>query len=124
MFRKPALAALLLAAAAAPALAGEASVSRPATAASLHDGRLDMVAYYTEAEAGAYEVVATFADRTGGQPMRIVMALTDGDAVRFAMPGHKDALYGFARDGETLKVSVETGTITSADLAQPLRTDL
>ncbi|MCB1354712.1 MAG: hypothetical protein KDK03_18435 [Rhodobacteraceae bacterium] len=123
MFRKPALAALLLAAA-TPALAGEASVSHPAAAASLHDGRLDMVAYYTEADAGAYEVVATFADRTGGQPMRVVMALADGDAVRFSMPGHKDALYGFARDGETLKISVETDEITSADLAQPRQTDL
>jgi hypothetical protein len=101
-------AALFAAALALPAAADEMTVDRPIQAASLHDGPLDMVAYYLP-KAGGLEVTATFISREdGAQPMRVVMLLADGDDVAFAMPGHLDALYRFARSGPALSVSVRT----------------
>jgi hypothetical protein len=92
---------------AVPALGEETVVRRPIEAASLHEGPLDMVAYYVPVAGGALEVTATFVARaTQAQPMRIVMALGDGDDLAFAMPGHLHALYRFARAGEALTVSV------------------
>ena len=59
-------AALLAAGAAAllalPALADTMTMRAPIEAASLHDGPLDMVAYYVPAEGGTLEVTATFAE--------------------------------------------------------------
>jgi hypothetical protein len=100
-------AALLASAALAlPALADEMTVDRPIAAASLHDGPLDMVAYYMPAE-NDLKVTATFVGREdGARPMRAVMLLADGDDVSFAMPGHLDALYRFVRNGPALAVSV------------------
>lgn len=97
--------------------AEEALMRRPIEAASLHEGPLDMVAYWREDEAGALVVTATFAERDApeAQPMRIVMALGEGDAVAFAMPGFPEALYRFRRTGETVAVSVG---------AAPLRRDM
>jgi hypothetical protein len=106
MIRSFTLSAAVLAAA-LPAFAGEARVTRPIEAVSLHEGALDMVAYYTELESGAFEVVATFADETGADPKRVTLALEDGDSVRFALPGHASSLYGFARADDALSVSVE-----------------
>ena len=99
------VAAILLA---GPALAEQTTVHRAIEAASLHEGPLDMVAYYVPAAGGALEVVATFAPREApaARPMRIVMALGDGDDVAFAMPGYPEALYRFARAGEAVTVSV------------------
>ena len=100
-----AVAATLLA---GPALAEQMTVTRAIEAASLHEGPLDMVAYYVPRPGGALEVTATFASRghASTEPMRIVMALGDGDDVAFAMPGYPDSLYRFARSGEALTVSV------------------
>jgi hypothetical protein len=99
------VAAVLLA---GPGLAEEATVTRAVEAASLHEGPLDMVAYYAETPGGALEVTATFAprDAAAAAPMRIVMALGDGDDVAFAMPGFPRALYRFSRSGEAVTVSV------------------
>ena len=94
---------------AGPGLAGEMTMSRAVEAASLHEGSLDMVAYYVPAPGGALEVTATFAPLDGqvaADPMRIVMALVDGDDVAFAMPGHPDSLYRFVRTGDAVTVSV------------------
>jgi hypothetical protein len=100
--------ALLAAALALPAAADEMAVDRPIQAASLHDGPLDMVAYYLP-KAGGLEVTATFISRAeGALPMRVVMLLADGDEVAFAMPGHLEALYRFARSGPAVSVSVRT----------------
>lgn len=107
----------LLATAALPAFAEETSVAAPIEAASLHEGPLDMVAYYARTETGAYEVTATFADRELEKQMRVVMALEDGDAVQFSMPLYPEARYGFARDGEALTVSAERLDVQSASLA-------
>jgi hypothetical protein len=71
-----------------------------------------MVAYYVPVAGGALEVTATFAvhepqpDTDTVPPMRIVMALDDGDDVAFAMPGYPQALYRFARSGEAVTASV------------------
>ena len=75
-----ALAAASLAALTLPATAEEVATSRPLAAASLHEGPLDMVAYFIEGEGDVYEVTATFAPRAApyAEPMRVVMALRDG----------------------------------------------
>lgn len=113
MIRTALLATVFAASAALPALAEDVTVDRAISAASLHEGPLDMVAYYTGAENDALEVVATFAAGNGDAPARAVMALNDGDAVRFALPGYPQALYGFARTGDAVTVSVNdvTGAI-------------
>jgi hypothetical protein len=100
-------AAALLAALAGPALAEEITVRRAIEAASLHEGPLDMVAYYQPAPDGALAVTATFVARDkGAEPMRVVMGLGDGDDVGFAMPGYPQALYRFVRSGDAVTVSV------------------
>lgn len=104
------IAAVLFSTWTAAAQAEEVTVSRALAAASLHEGALDMVAYWTEATDGALEVTATFRDRaTNDEPMRIVMPMQDGDALSFAMPGYDRSLYSFARSGEEIRISVETG---------------
>lgn len=103
---------------AAPALAEEVSVQAPGVAASLHEGPLDMVAYYGPAPEAGMEVIATFAPKTGrgAHAMRIAMALGEGDRVSFAMPGFPATRYVFARTGETL--SVESTTLVELALAE------
>jgi hypothetical protein len=102
-----AAAAALLAALAGPVLAEETTVRRAIEAASLHEGPLDMVAYYQPAPAGALAVTATFLAREPeAEPMRVVMGLGDGDDVAFAIPGYPQALYRFARFGDAVTVSV------------------
>lgn len=88
--------------------AEEAVMRRAIEAGSLHEGPLDMVAYWQADAAGALVVTATFAERDApeAQPMRVVMALGEGDAVAFAMPGFPEALYRFSRTGEIVAVSV------------------
>ena len=99
---------LALAVLAGPGRAEEMTVTRAIEAASLHEGPLDMVAYYRPVDGGSLEVTATFAphDPSAFEPMRIVMALGDGDDVAFAMPGYIEALYRFRRDGTAVTVSV------------------
>ena len=93
---------------AAQASAEEAVMSRPIQAASLHEGPLDMVSYWVPLADGAFEVTATFIARDiGAEPMRIVMALADGDGTNFAMPGYRSAHYSFARRQDEVRVSVE-----------------
>jgi hypothetical protein len=95
------------------AFADQMTVTRAVQAASLHEGPLDMVAYYVEIP-GGLEVTATFAPRapSAAAPVRIVMALGDGDDVAFGVPGYPEALYRFTRAGAAVTMSVreaETG---------------
>ncbi|MBZ9969870.1 MULTISPECIES: hypothetical protein [unclassified Mesorhizobium] len=106
------LAAMFLA---KPAFAEEATIGRPIEAASLHEGQLDMVVYYVPVNGGLLEVTATFAPKIGGDPLRFVMGLADGDSVAFSMPGHQDSLYAFSRSGEEVTISTETDTYLRAD---------
>jgi hypothetical protein len=109
MFRRIS-AALVAAMIANQAMAEEMTMRRSIEAASLHEGPLDMVAYYEPAPSGALEVTATFASRVvrvmSAGPMRVLMALGDGDDVAFAIPGYPDALYRFVRAGDAVTVSV------------------
>jgi hypothetical protein len=99
---------LALAVLAGQGRAEETTVTRAIEAASLHEGPLDMVAYYRPVDGGSLEVTATFAphDPSAFEPMRIVMALGDGDDVALAMPGYMEALYRFRRAGAAVTVSV------------------
>jgi hypothetical protein len=106
------LAALFLA---TPAFAEEVTVGRPIEGGSLHAGRLDMVVYYVPVDGDLLEVTATFAPKGGGDPLRVVMGLADGDSVAFSMPGHQDSLYAFSRSGEEVTVSSETEVHLRAD---------
>jgi hypothetical protein len=76
-----------------------------------------MVVYYVPVAGGLLEVTGTYAAR-GGDARRFVMALSDGDAVSFAMPGYRQAMYSFAREGATVTVAVEVSG--SCDLARGL----
>jgi hypothetical protein len=118
MFRPFVSVALATAVLAAPALAEQRTITRAIEAASLHDGPLDMVAYFVPRPDDLLEVTATFAPRhvdgTPFAPMRIVMGLTDGDGTAFAMPGYPEALYSFARSGDEVTVSVTTGIVAAA----------
>ncbi len=114
---KPIATALALALTAAPALAEEAVLSAPAQAGSLHTGTLDMVAYYMPVEAG-YELTATFATRNGGDPMRVVMLLQDGDDVAFTMPGHASTLYSFGRDGDLVTLGATPAYVMQVSAAE------
>ncbi len=90
----------------APALAEEVTVAEPLAAASLHEGPVDLVAYYVAAPDGLIEVVATaaYAEPRGAAPVRVTMALADGDSVSFGLPGMPGTAYGFARSGDALTV--------------------
>jgi hypothetical protein len=90
------------------ALAETVTMSAPIEAGSLHEGPLDMVAYWVPLADERYEVTATFIARgEGARPMRIVMAMAADDRVAFSMPGHLDALYRFARTSDGVAASVE-----------------
>ena len=103
-----ALAVLLGATLMAPAQAEEVTISQALAAGSLHDGALDMVAYWLDGPDGALELTATFRDRaTDDEPMRIVMPMQNGDALSFGMPGYPASLYSFARSGQEIRISVE-----------------
>ena len=89
-----AVACLAWAGLACGAFAEESVMHRPIEAASLHQGPLDMVAYFQSGDADALVVTSTFLERdaAAAPPMRIVMALADGDDVAFAMPGFQRSL--------------------------------
>ena len=84
-----AVAALLLATLAFPAAADSVTLDRPGAAGSLHDGALDMVAYYLPAPDGRFELTATFAPKidmdatavAGAAPVRMAQAMHDKNAV-------------------------------------------
>ena len=102
-----AIAALLGATMMTSAQAEEVTISHALAAGSLHEGALDMVAYWLDGPDGALELTATFRDRaTDDEPMRIVMPMQDGDALSFGMPGYPSLLYTFARVQSGVTISV------------------
>ena len=118
MTRIALLTALLGSTLMAPAQAEEVTISHALAAGSLHDGPLDMVAYWTEVPDGALELTATFRNSTtNDEPMRIVMPMQDGDALAFGMPGYDGSLYSFARSGQEISISVEVETNRIAGMA-------
>jgi hypothetical protein len=99
--------------------AEESAMRRAIEAASLRQGPLDMVAYFRPGEGGTLVVTATFLERDAGaaRPMRVVMAMGDGDDVAFAMPGFQQALYRFRREAGTVTVSVREVQISGRRVA-------
>ena len=93
------------------------TLDAPRAGETLNSREIVMSVYFTEAEDGALEVVATYLDAAEDQPRRIVMALSDGDTLKFGLPGHAGKLYQFARNGDAVTVS-ET-PVHSARLASP-----
>lgn len=117
------LKATALIAALAPAFAAAESITleMPMQGAALHAEGVDMSVYYLTLGDGAYEVVATYATRGNpAEPHRLVMALKDGDATRFGLPGQRGTLYAFERQGTevTVRASAIEGNDTSVQAAQ------
>jgi hypothetical protein len=109
--------ALLAATLALPLAAGQVELTRSIEAGSLHEGPLDMVVYWVEAADDHMEVTATFMPRAyspTSTPMRVVMAMADGDNVAFSMPGFSQALYRFTRSGGRVVVSVRPAPAEAA----------
>ncbi len=106
--------ALTLAAAAAPALAGEVRTATPFEAKTIATPSVQMVAYFAPVDADGYEVTATWLGAGDETPARLVLRLDDGDAVRFTLPGHADTDFTFAR-------RVDAVTITTTPAADALR---
>ncbi|HVG49796.1 MAG TPA: hypothetical protein VM899_16845 [Rubellimicrobium sp.] len=101
----------------ASAQAEEVTISQALAAGSLHEGALDMVAYWTEVPDGALELTATFRDPAADtEPMQIVMPMQDGDALAFGMPGYEGTLYRFARSGQEISISVEVMAARAAEV--------
>jgi hypothetical protein len=101
--------------------AEEVTISHALAAGSLHEGPLDMVAYWLDGPDGALELTATFRDRTtDDEPMRVVMPLQDGDALSFGMPGYQALLYSFARADQKIRISVEVMPAMIATTATPV----
>ena len=103
-----ALAATLAPATLVPGAAGADSITldAPMTGDSLQSTGVDMSVYYIALEGSAYEVVATYVGRDGkADPQRLIMALRDGDTVRFGLPGRMETRFAFARDGAEVTVS-------------------
>ena len=102
---------MLAATLATAAIAESTTMSRPIQAGSLHEGPLDMVAYWVPLDGDGYQLTATFIGRMpGNRPMRVVMKLEDGDDVSFSMPGYRTALYRFEREGDAVDASVAVQT--------------
>lgn len=99
-------ATLFASAISAPAAASEIlTLNAPLAGASLNSEEIAMSVYFTETVGGAFEVVVTYLDAGQDQPQRIVMALSDGDNLRFGLPGYAGTLYQFARSGDSVTVS-------------------
>ena len=112
MITRTLAAALVLAAGAA--VAEEIVLSSPMQGASLHEGGIDMAVYYLDQD-DHFEVVATYAPkREPYEPSRFRLALTDGDSMRFALPGEEQVMYSFVRTGATVKVTVGPADVTQA----------
>lgn len=104
MFDKFAAFALALAAA-FPAFAEDALMTRPIEAASLSTEDLTLVAYYVPLPDAGFEVTATWLAQDATAPRRLAMRLEDGDSVAFSLPGHMDARFTFAREDDVVRVT-------------------
>ncbi len=86
--------------------AAEITLDRPFAGGTVSGAQTDMTVYFTEAGNGAYTVIATYLGKTeGAQPLRMMMEMQDGDALRFALPGHPGELYSISRSGAEVHVS-------------------
>ena len=112
------LLAAAAAAAALPALAGEARMSAPIEAGTVASNGVTLVAYYLPLEDESYEVTATWLGEEDAEARRLVMRLDAGDDVTFALPGHLETLYTFSRalDAVTVRAAPAHEAIRNARL--------
>lgn len=99
--------------------ANSVTLDTPYAGVTLGSEEIPMSVYFTRTAGNAFEVVATYLDAAEDQPQRIVLALSDGDNVRFGLPGHVGKLYEFARNGEAVTVSeaaVQPALSASSDM--------
>jgi hypothetical protein len=102
------LAAALALAAPLSAAADTIELSAPLMSASLHEGDVDMNVFYISTGGDGFRVIATYAPvEASADAARLIMKLADGDAVRFALPGHQGTAYSFRRNGAIVAVSAE-----------------
>lgn len=109
-------AALIAALLPAAAMADTIRLEAPLAGATLHDAGIDMSAYYTPRADGTFETVAAYV--TASDPadvQHLYMALADGDAVTFALPGEPGTHFGFVREGDTVQIHSEPAPRTVAD---------
>lgn len=112
---KLAIAAFLTALAPAAVLAETVTLTAPHNGATLQGEAVDMSLYFTDGADGAYELVATYASHDApDQPQRLIMALSEGDDVSFALPGHDEVLYNFQRVGGIVTVTGEPASFSVA----------
>lgn len=84
-------------------------------AGSLHEGPLEMVASTGPIDGEEMPVSASFAPRQAtAVPMRVRMAMGEGDDVAFSMPGYPQVIYRFRRSGSELTVSVRPTGVAPA----------
>ena len=101
---KTALSAAILALTATAAMSETINLDSPMAGATLKEGPSDISVYWTE-EGDILAVTAIYVtDETPAQPSRLRMDLRDGDRVSFGLPGQRERLYSFVRDGETVRV--------------------
>ncbi len=108
MFRFAMIAATALGLAHTPAAADETLLTAPGQTATLTGGAVEMMATYRPTDWDTFEVTAIFAaSGWTNEPMRVRMAMQDGDRVAFSIPGYPDQLFRFSRGGAALAASVE-----------------
>ena len=89
------------------AQAGTLEMTRPVQAVTLHDGAVDMVAYYLDRD-DHYEVVVTYAAQAESASLRrLRVGLADGDSTRFSLPGHREIVYSFTREGRAVHLRAD-----------------
>ena len=91
-----------------------ATLSTAAAGQTLRVGSVDMSVYWTQVGT-AHEVVAYYQPKAApGAPLRLIMALEDGDATTFKLPGQADVSYTFARSGDVTSVTAQSSLIQLA----------
>lgn len=107
MSRRALLAAAVAASAfALPAVADEVRLTASIEAGTIAEEGIDLVAYYTRAEDGAYVVTATWvSDGDATAPRRLVMQLQPGEGTTFSLPGHEETSFSFGRTGDVISIT-------------------
>ncbi|MBN9673979.1 hypothetical protein [Roseibium aggregatum] len=110
--------AIALAFAVAPfaAQADSVHLQKPLSGATLVGTQADMSVHYSLTEDNAFEVTAVYVGKDAPeQPHKLVMALQEGDAVSFSLPGYRGEIFTFERDGNRLEVSNGAATWKTGD---------
>ncbi|MGR3272874.1 hypothetical protein DU478_01495 [Thalassococcus profundi] len=108
----PVLAALSLA---TVAQAEEVVLAAPGAGATLHEGGIDMSVYTRETDDSALELTAIYTPRISAYaPAHLRMALNEGDAVSFGLPGAPGVTYSFARSAQGVTVRADETAVQLA----------